>query len=86
MRLLRVVVVLALLAVAGLSAYAYFGDMAPERREVRVPVSLTGGALPQTANASDSARVEAEAAPEPAANEAPAAPAADEPAGADALD
>lgn len=47
MRLLRVVVVLALLAVAGLSAYAYFGDMAPERREVRVPVSLAGDPLPQ---------------------------------------
>lgn len=48
MRLLRVVVVLALLAVAGLSAYAYFGDMAPERREMRVPVSLTGEPMPET--------------------------------------
>ena len=46
MRLLRVVAVLALLAVAGLAAYAYFGDMTPERREMRVPVSLTGGPVP----------------------------------------
>lgn len=48
MRLLRVVVVLALLALAGLAGYAYFGDMAPDRREMRVPVSLSGEALPTT--------------------------------------
>lgn len=44
MRLLRVILVLVVLAVLGLAGYAYFGDMAPERREVRVPVSLTGAA------------------------------------------
>lgn len=86
MRLLRVVVVLALLAVAGLSAYAYFGDMTPQRREVRVPVSLTGGALPQAAVVPDAPRAEAEAASEAAATDAPTAPAASEPSGPDALD
>ena len=50
MRLLRVILVLVVLAVLGLAGYAYFGDMAPERREVRVPVSLTG-ATPDAAAA-----------------------------------
>ena len=77
MRLLRVVVVLALLAVAGLAAYAYLGDMTPQRREVRVPVSLTGEPLPKSA---PPAKAEA---PVDAATEAtPATDTAGTPAGA----
>lgn len=55
MRLLWVVLALVVLAVAGLSGYAYLGDMSPERREMRVPVSLTGEPLPaaDTAAAND---------------------------------
>ncbi|WP_195759868.1 hypothetical protein [Paracoccus sp. S-4012] len=46
MRLLKVLVVLVVLAVAGLAGYAYLGDMAPERRETRVPITLgEGGAV-----------------------------------------
>ena len=47
MRVLWVVLALVVLAVAGLSGYAYLGDMAPERREMRVPISLTGAPLPE---------------------------------------
>lgn len=79
MRLLRVVVVLALLAVAGLSAYAYFGDMAPERREMRVPVSLTGEPLPEAETAAEET---AAATPDDGAETPEATPAA----GADDLD
>ena len=39
-RLIMVVVVLALLAVAGLSAYAYLADLSPATSETKVPVTL----------------------------------------------
>ena len=40
LRLLKVLVVLAALALAGLAAYAYLGDMEVETGERRVPVDL----------------------------------------------
>ncbi|WP_022708393.1 MULTISPECIES: hypothetical protein [Paracoccus] len=42
MRKLKVLVVLILAALAGLAGYAYFGDMAPARKEVRMPLALDG--------------------------------------------
>lgn len=62
MRLLRVILVLVVLAVLGLAGYAYFGDMAPERREVRVPVSLTGATPDAAAPAATDAAPVADAA------------------------
>ncbi|AXC50617.1 hypothetical protein DRW48_13800 [Paracoccus suum] len=40
MRVLKVIVALAILAVAGLAGFAYFGEMDPEPRETRIPVTL----------------------------------------------
>ena len=40
MRKLKLLVVLILAGVIGLAAYAYFGDMAPTRQEVRSPLAL----------------------------------------------
>lgn len=95
MRLLKVIVALAILAFAGLAGYAYLGDMAPQRQELRVPVTLenggaTAGRASPTAPAAPPAEPEAatETPPEPTTSDAPApadaeaAPAA----GADALD
>lgn len=42
MRLLKVLVVLILAAVIGLVGYAYFGDMAPQRQEIRQPIAAEG--------------------------------------------
>lgn len=40
MRLLRVVLVLVILGLGGLTGYAYFGDMKADPRETRLPVQL----------------------------------------------
>jgi hypothetical protein len=39
-RLIKGVLVLAVLAFAGLTGYAYLGDLAPSATEVKVPVTL----------------------------------------------
>lgn len=39
-RILKLIFLLAVLGLAGLSGYAYLGDMSPERSEVRTPVHL----------------------------------------------
>lgn len=39
-RILKAVVVLAILGFLGLTGYAYLGDLTPDRSEVRQPVSL----------------------------------------------
>ncbi len=39
-RVIKLLVVLAILGFVGLSAYAYLGDMTPEPREIRLPVTL----------------------------------------------
>lgn len=45
MRLLKLLVVLILAALIGLTAFAYLGDMEPVRQEVRSPVTgISGGA------------------------------------------
>lgn len=49
MRLIKIVVVLLVLAFAGLAGYAYFGDMAPKPQEMRQPVALDLGATPEHA-------------------------------------
>ncbi len=49
MRLLRVIVILVILAIAGLTGYAYLGDMGGAPVEMRVPVELDLGAAEQTA-------------------------------------
>lgn len=40
LRILKVIFLLAVMGFAGLAGYAYLGDMAPERGEVRTPVEL----------------------------------------------
>ncbi|TJZ93002.1 hypothetical protein FA743_05780 [Paracoccus gahaiensis] len=40
MRKLKLLVVLILAGLIGLAGYAYFGDMAPARHEVRSPLAL----------------------------------------------
>jgi len=40
MRMLKLLVVLILAGLIGLAGYAYFGDMAPNRREVRMPLQM----------------------------------------------
>ncbi|MFT4013592.1 MAG: hypothetical protein QM682_09360 [Paracoccus sp. (in: a-proteobacteria)] len=65
MRLLRVVIVLAILLAAGLAGYAYFGDMTADPRETRLPVKLDLGTAPPAAPAPQ--------APAPTAQDAPAA-------------
>lgn len=49
MRLLKLVVVVILAAVVALVGYAYFGDMEPRQREVRVPVTDAAPAAGDTA-------------------------------------
>ncbi len=39
-RFLRGILYLAILAMIGLVAYAYLGDLSPEQRETRLPVTL----------------------------------------------
>ena len=39
-RIIKALIVLALLGIAGLSAYAYLADMRPEQSEIKVPVTL----------------------------------------------
>ncbi|AGT08668.1 hypothetical protein [Paracoccus aminophilus] len=76
MRLLGLIVVLVVLAVAGLTGYAYVGDMKADPKEMRVPVELDLGS-PAT---DTPAAVTPAAAPAPEAETpapAPAAPASD---------
>ncbi|MCB2115482.1 MAG: hypothetical protein KDE00_04090 [Rhodobacteraceae bacterium] len=40
LRILKILLFLGVVGFAGLSGYAYLGDMAPERAEVRIPVEL----------------------------------------------
>ncbi len=40
LRILKVLFILAVLGFAGLSGYAYLGDMAPRQSEIRTPVQL----------------------------------------------
>ncbi|MFN4101311.1 MAG: hypothetical protein ACK4GT_16195 [Pararhodobacter sp.] len=40
MRLIKLLAVVILAALIGLAGYAYFGDMEPQRREVRSPLQL----------------------------------------------
>lgn len=40
MRLLKLLVVLILAGLIGLVGYAYFGDMDPNRQEMRAPVEM----------------------------------------------
>jgi predicted small integral membrane protein len=42
-RLLKLVVVLAVLAFAGLVGYAYLGDLTPTPQDVRQPVAIDAG-------------------------------------------
>lgn len=42
MRAFKVIIVLGLLAVAGLVGFAYFGDLSPEQGAVSQPVPLSG--------------------------------------------
>ena len=75
MRLLKLIAFLVVAALIALVGYAYFGDMAADSRQMRVPVELDLD-LPA-------------AAPAAAATPAPAAPASDtpdEPSDPDALD
>jgi predicted negative regulator of RcsB-dependent stress response len=39
-RILKALFVLAVLGLAGLTGYAYFGNMAPEQTEITQPVTL----------------------------------------------
>lgn len=76
MRLLRVVVVLAILLLGGLAGYAYFGDMKADPQETRLPVELDLGSAPAAPAP----------APQPATTPVQAAPAAPTGAGPDDLD
>ena len=51
MRMLKLLVVLILAGLIGLAGYAYFGDMAPTRQEVRTPLQLNTPAADQPAEA-----------------------------------
>ncbi|WP_197054851.1 hypothetical protein [Paracoccus sp. PAMC 22219] len=51
MRMLKLLVVLILAGLIGLAGYAYFGDMAPTRQEVRSPLQLDAPAAEQPAEA-----------------------------------
>lgn len=42
-RLLKLVMILAVLAFAGLAGYAYLGDLSPAQKEIRQPVTLDAG-------------------------------------------
>lgn len=42
-RLLKLVVVLAVVGFVGLAGYAYLGDLTPEPQETRQPVTLDAG-------------------------------------------
>ena len=42
-RILKVILILALLGFVGLSGYAYLGDMTPQRSDVSEPVELNVG-------------------------------------------
>lgn len=42
-RILKAILILALLGVIGLTGYAYLGDMTPERSDVSEPVELNVG-------------------------------------------
>lgn len=42
-RILKAIIILALIGFIGLVGYAYLGDLAPERTETRQPVDLNVG-------------------------------------------
>ncbi|WP_323042567.1 hypothetical protein [Gemmobacter sp.] len=42
MRLIKAILILAVVAVAGLTVYAYMGDLTPETRGVSQPVPVPG--------------------------------------------
>lgn len=42
-RLFKLVVILAVLAFAGLAGYAYLGNLTPDTQEIRQPVTLDAG-------------------------------------------
>lgn len=69
MRLLRVIAVLVILLLGGLTGYAYFGDMQADPQETRLPVELDLGSAPVPAAVP--AEAPAPAAPVAAAPEAP---------------
>ncbi|CAM3178933.1 hypothetical protein PANO111632_06720 [Paracoccus nototheniae] len=52
MRMLKLLVVLILAGLIGLAGYAYFGDMAPTRQEVRSPLPMDGAATSASATPS----------------------------------
>ncbi|WP_199258416.1 hypothetical protein [Paracoccus binzhouensis] len=82
MRLLKLVAVLVLLILAGLTGYAYFGDMSSDPREMRMPVELDLGA--ETPVPAEPASAPAPAPEQAAAETAPQAAGTD--AGQDDLD
>ena len=78
MRWLRIIIFLALAAVAGLFGYAYFGDMDAQPQAMRVPVELdlndaspdatpaaAPGAIPAPAATSDATQAPAPAGEDP---------------------
>lgn len=80
MRVLKLLVVVVILTVAGLIGYAYFGDMNADPTQMRVPVELDLGAEPAPGITAPDATAPA------APAETPAATASDEPADPNALD
>ena len=42
-RVLKLLLVVVLLGFAGLTGYAYLGDLTPQAQEIRQPVTLNGG-------------------------------------------
>lgn len=74
MRWLRIIIFLALAAVAGLFGYAYFGDMDAQPQAMRVPVELdlndaspaaTPAAIPAPAATSDATQAPAPTSDDP---------------------
>lgn len=41
-RLFRIILYLAIIGLIGLAAFAYLGDLSPDRSEIRIPVELNG--------------------------------------------
>ncbi len=64
MRLLGLIIALLILAIGGLTGYAYLGDMNAAPKEMRVPVQLDLGAEAPAAAPAPAAAAETDAAPE----------------------